>query len=199
MVSVEENQLLTQTSRSTAAGELLRRYWQPILPTVRLGNKPVRVRVLGENLVLYRDLSGELGLIQERCPHRSASLLLGMPEADGLRCRYHGWKFDRNGRCLEQPFEDTVGSGSFKDHIAVDAYKVQELGGLIFAYLGPEPAPLLPRLDILVDTDRWFHIQTSVIACNWLQCMENSLDPVHFEWLHAQLFNFLARSVATRR
>jgi 5,5'-dehydrodivanillate O-demethylase len=194
MMAAEENQRLSQVGPDTPGGKLLRRYWQPVAATVALKDRPtLRVRIMGEDLVLYRDRSGAYGLVQERCPHRSASLALGIPEENGLRCRYHGWLFSKTGSCLEQPFEDKAGSGNYKNHIRVTAYPVQELGGLLFAYLGPDPAPLLPRLELLLDTQRHRKIQTSVIPCNWLQCQENSLDPVHFEWLHAHGSNDLAR------
>lgn len=199
MISVEGNERLTRVGKGTPCGELMRRYWHPVAATVTLNEKRVmRVRIMGEDLVLFRDLSGNLGLVQERCPHRSASLALGLLEENGIRCRYHGWHFDCEGSCVSQPFEDTVSTGSFKEHVSLDAYKVQELGGLIFAYLGPDPAPLLPRWDTLVETEHDHFIQTTVLPCNWLQCQENSADPVHFEWLHAHGSNELARRLGLR-
>ena len=194
MLSVEENERLTHVGAGTPMGSLMRRYWHPIAATVELEREQVLpVRLLGENLVLYRTRRGAYGLIQERCPHRSASLAYGIPHEDGLRCPYHGWLFDRQGACLEQPFDDVAQEdNTFKDKIRVDAYEVQELGGLVWAYLGPQPAPLLPRLDLLVQDGITRSIAITRLPCNWLQCMENSLDPVHFEWLHAHLSNYLA-------
>ena len=151
------------------------------------------IRILGEDLVLFRTEQGVLGLIQERCPHRSASLAYGIPDAEGLRCAYHGWYFSPEGRCLEQPYDDLNGRGTFKDRIGISAYPVRELGGLVWAYFGPAPAPELPRWDILVEEGLSREIGVTRLECNWLQCMENSLDPVHFEWLHARLFNYLAK------
>ena len=120
-------------------GDLLRRYWYPIAAVSELARHPTKfVKVLGEELVLFKDTQGRLGLIDAHCPHRRANLAYGMAEEDGLRCAYHGWKFDRTGRCLEQPFEETVKPGGFKDKIQLANYAVEELGGLIFAYLGPQ-------------------------------------------------------------
>jgi 5,5'-dehydrodivanillate O-demethylase oxygenase subunit len=187
VLSVEENELLTRVGPGTSMGELLRRYWHPIAAVAELDNKPVKeVTVLGEELVLYRDRSGTLGLIGRRCPHRRVSLAYGVPEMDGLRCQYHGWKFDETGQCTEAPFEDTVNpEARFRDRIKLPGYPVQELAGLIFAYLGPQPAPLLPRWAPLTWESAVHDIAITVLPCNWLQCQENSLDPVHVEWLHS--------------
>ena len=152
----------------------------------RLARRPTKeVTILGEELVLYKDRSGTLGLIGRRCPHRRVSLVYGVPEDDGLRCQYHGWKFDQTGQCTEEPFEDTVNpQARFRDRISLPGYPVQELGGLVFAYLGPQPAPLLPRWAPLTWEEAVHDIAITVLPCNWLQCQENSLDPVHTEWLH---------------
>ena len=176
-------------------GNLLRRYWQPIATVEDLDREEVLpVRRLGENLVLYRSTKGEIGLVQERCPHRSASLAYGIPDDEGIRCPYHGWYFNSEGRCLEQPYDDIENPDArFKDKISVPAYPTEVLGGLIWAYFGPEPRPLLPRWDILVRDGLSRTIGVTDLPCNWLQCMENSLDPVHFEWLHANLMNYVAR------
>ena len=132
MLSREINELLTRVGPGTPGGDLMRRYWHPIYPEVLLREKPVRkVRILGENLTLFRDASGSLGLIAERCPHRRTSLSAGIPEPEGLRCCYHGWLFDARGRCLETPLEPA--SSPIKDNIKITAYPVEEMGG---AYLG---------------------------------------------------------------
>ncbi len=149
------------------------------------------VKILGESLVLYRDRSGGLGLVADRCPHRAAGMVYGVPEQEGLRCAYHGWLFAASGRCLEQPFEETVGNGAFKDKIRIKAYPVEELADMIFAYLGPEPAPLLPRWDLFTRTDVPREIGAGVIPCNWLQIAENALDPVHVEWLHQHFSDYV--------
>src|SRR5690606_35564862 len=109
----------------------------------------------------------------------------GIPEEHGLRCMYHGWLFDENGRCTEQPFEETVHpDGRFKEKVKIVGYPVQEMAGLLFAYLGPQPAPLLPRWEPFTWENVWCDIGIVELPCNWLQCMENSLDPVHLEWCH---------------
>lgn len=185
MLTHEENVLLTQVSRGTPCGELLRRYWHPVAAAAELTDeKPVRaVKILNEELVVYRNRQGEYGLVGEHCPHRSASLAYGRVDEEGVRCPYHGWKFDHTGRCLEQPAEPP--DGTFKDRIKHVAYPVQYLGGLIYAYLGPAPAPLLPRWDVLVwEHGRRWIVKESIIDCNWLQPMENSVDPSHLYWLH---------------
>jgi 5,5'-dehydrodivanillate O-demethylase len=190
MLSKQVNERLTQVSAGTPMGELLRRYWHPVATVPELDAEPVlAVTILGENLALFRSESGELGLVAQRCPHRGASLAYGIPEEDGLRCPYHGWKFSRGGQCVEQPAEPA--DSTFKDRIVVPAYPVQEMGGLLWAYLGPEPAPLLPRFDLFVRDDVEREIGITRLPCNWLQIMENSLDPVHLEYLHSVYMNYV--------
>jgi 5,5'-dehydrodivanillate O-demethylase len=187
----ERNERLTKVGPGTPMGNLLRRYWQPIGTVAELDSEPVqKVRLLGEDLTLYRSAAGEYGLVGDRCPHRCLSMEFGLPDEKGLRCAYHGWLFDAKGRCLEQPFEDRTNPNSrFKEKTSIKAYPVQALGGLIFAYLGPEPAPLVPRWDLLVRDDLDKIIEIHTLPCNWLQCMDNAVDPVHFEYLHAELGN----------
>src|SRR5439155_5065361 len=193
--SAEDSARITQVGPGTPMGELMRRYWHPSAASAELLGNAFRtkgVRVLGEDLVLYRDRSGQLGLIDRHCAHRRADLTYGIAENDGLRCPYHGWKFDHAGRCLEQPFEETMHpDGRFKERTALHGYRVEELGGLIFAYLGPEPAPLLPRWGPLVWAEAVRDVAISELPCNWLQCQENSLDPVHVEWLHNYFGNYV--------
>jgi 5,5'-dehydrodivanillate O-demethylase len=190
MLNVRENERLTRVGPGTPMGELMRRYWHPIATTSKLVDEPVRaIKILCESLVLYRDRGGTLGLIQESCPHRRVNLLYGIPEQTGLRCPYHGWLFDETGRCLEQPAE--APDSTFKDRVSVVAYPVQELGGLIWAYLGPAPAPLLPRWDLFVQDGLFRDMLGVVLPCNWLQVMENTLDPVHLEQLHGRYFQYL--------
>ncbi len=187
MLSQEENDFLTRIGSGTPAGELLRRYWHPIAPAVELTEeKPKkRVRVLGENLLLYRDRSGGYGLVSERCSHRGASLYYGFIEDDGIRCAYHGWKYDACGKCVDQPFEDP--QAGFKDKIRHPAYPVEKLGGLLFAYMGPaDKKPILPKWDLFVRPDGVKQIDVcEVLRCNWLQTMENSVDPTHTYYLHS--------------
>ena len=196
MLTVDENERISHVAPGTPMGDMMRRYWQPIATVEDIDREEVLpLRILGENLVLYKTTKGELGLIQERCPHRSASLAYGIPHEDGIRCPYHGWLFDGEGSCLDQPFDDVDNpEARFKDKIHVDAYPVETLGGLVFAYMGPpEKKPLLPRWEWFVREDVHRSIGVTHLPCNWLQCMENSMDPVHFEWLHANLINYVAK------
>lgn len=190
MLTHEDNERLTRVGPGTPAGDLLRRYWQPVSTVSEMDGKWTRrVRILGENLVLYRTRGGEYGLIEESCPHRSASLFYGIPTEDGLRCSYHGWRFDTEGHCVEQPNERP--ESTMKDKVKIAAYPVEELGGLLFAYMGPSPAPMLPKFDALVVEGAARTIGKAPIPCNWLQIMENSVDPVHTEWLHGKFYEFL--------
>ncbi|MGB8275049.1 MAG: aromatic ring-hydroxylating dioxygenase subunit alpha [Alphaproteobacteria bacterium] len=193
-MSPEVQETLTRVGPGTPMGALLRRYWHPVAASSELAAKPAkRVRLLGEDLVLFRDQRGALGLLQERCPHRGASLAYGCVEDDGLRCAYHGWKFGASGTCLETPTEPS--DSRLKDRVRAKAYKAAELGGLIFGYLGPEPAPLLPRYDLYVWDNALRDIGQAMVPCNWLQIMENSMDPYHVEWLHGRHFASLRRGL----
>jgi len=190
MMSREDNLALAQVGRGTPAGELLRRYWQPVAAAWELSEEdPVKkVRLLGEDLVLFRTRPTDgspvqYGLVGESCSHRGVSLAFGRAEAHGLRCPYHGWVFGPTGKCLETPAEPA--DSTLKDRIRHVGYPVEKLGGLLFAYLGPQPAPLLPRWDVLAREDGWrYGVIESVMNCNWLQPMENSVDPNHLYWLH---------------
>ena len=195
MLTIEQNKRLTQVSPGTPMGELMRRYWHPIAAASELDVNPVKsIKVLGESLVLYRDRKGGYGLIGDTCPHRRISLLYGIPEDAGLRCAYHGWMFDSTGQCLEMPAE--APDSTYPSRVKISGYPAQELGGLVFAYLGTEPVPLLPRWDLLVMDNVVRDIGITEIPCNWLQCMENSLDPVHTEWLHGHYYNYVLQQKA---
>ena len=190
MLTAEENELLTRVGPGTRMGNLLRRYWQPIAAVAEMSARwTKRVRLLGEDLVLFKDRSGTLGLIAEACPHRRASFAYGIPTADGIRCPYHGWKFDGSGRCLEQPNEPD--GSNFKDKVTTTGYPVDTLGGLVWAYLGPRPVPLIPQLDGFVADGAVRILGQAILPCNWVQIMENSVDAVHAEWLHGKLYEFL--------
>jgi 5,5'-dehydrodivanillate O-demethylase oxygenase subunit len=190
MLTQEQNELLTKVGPGTPMGNLLRRYWIPVAATSELNDKSTKkVRILCEDLVLYKDRRGNYGLVQERCPHRGVSMVYGMPEEEGIRCQYHGWCFNNKGQCIEQPNEPET--STFKERIKIKSYPVQEMGGLIFAYLGPEPAPLLPRFDGFVVDNAIRMIGNATVPCNWLQIMENSLDPIHTEWLHGHYHAYI--------
>jgi phthalate 4,5-dioxygenase len=179
----EENELLTRTGPGTPGGELMRRYWQPVALSQELKDAPLPVRILGEDLVLFRDAEGKVGLLGILCSHRCADLSYGRLEPQGLRCLYHGWLYDRAGRCLEQPAEPP--GSPYKDEIRHKAYPCQEAGGVILAYLGPGEAPLLPRFHFLHAPAR--NVLTTKVhhACNYLQANEGNLDPAHLSFLHA--------------
>lgn len=190
MLTSAENDTLTRVGPGTRMGGLMRRYWQPVAGVEEMrGRWTLRVRLLGEDLVLFKDRTGKVGLISEYCPHRGVSLACGIPQEDGIRCPYHGWKFDAEGVCLEQPNES--GRHAMRGKKVIDGYPVEVMGGLIWGYLGPLPAPALPRWDGLVDDPVIRHIGRAVLPCNWLQIMENSVDPVHVEWAHGALFEFI--------
>ncbi|WP_077036384.1 Rieske 2Fe-2S domain-containing protein [Pelomonas sp. KK5] len=176
-------QYLTQTNAGTPAGELLRRYWQPIALADSLpeGAAPQPIRIMGEDLVLFRDDEGRVGLIDRKCAHRCTDLALGRIEAGGIRCPYHGWLFGVDGRCLDQPAE---ASPTAKDRIRMKSYPIHQAAGAFWAYMGPGEPPLFPNYPALAGgsefryTTRWFG------DCNWLQASEGNIDPVHTSYLH---------------
>jgi 5,5'-dehydrodivanillate O-demethylase len=167
---------------------MLRRYWWPIafsddLKGPRQQGRPKKVKLLGEEFVLFRDGAGNVGMIEPQCPHRRAPLQYGRVEQDGIRCCYHGWKFDAAGICLETPCEDE--GSTLKDRVRAKAYPTQELAGLVFVYIGTAPAPLLPKYDMLVHTSGTRYVYGNPAGCNWLQAAENAVDATHLNWLHA--------------
>lgn len=190
---------LTQVGRGTPYGEVLRRYWQPIALSSDASKTPRQVRVLGEDLILFRTGRGSPGLLYPRCAHRGASLFYGGVERDGIRCCYHGWVFDTEGRCLEQPCEPE--NGLHRDRVRQPWYPVHERYGLIWAYLGPpDRKPLLPRYDVLETAAADESLITdgsgvggggpAFLDFNWLQHWENVLDPFHVPILHARFSGF---------
>ncbi|HET7764897.1 MAG TPA: aromatic ring-hydroxylating dioxygenase subunit alpha [Burkholderiales bacterium] len=186
MLTAEKNRSLTRVGAGTPMGEVLRRYWHPVAAATELDRHPVKpVRLMGEDLVVYRDLSGTHGLIARHCRHRAADLAYGYVEKCGLRCHYHGWTYDEKGACVAQPFEEKFDpEARLKKRITTTAYPVQERAGLLWAYLGPQPAPLLPDWEIFSWKNGFVQIVFVDVPCNWLQAQENSIDPVHFEWMH---------------
>ncbi|MDT7697777.1 MAG: 5,5-dehydrodivanillate O-demethylase oxygenase subunit [Pseudonocardiales bacterium] len=191
MLTAEQNDELTQVDAGTRMGEVLRRYWYPVAFTRELEEFPVkRVELLGEFFALWKSPSGRYGIMPEACPHRKASMAYGVVEADGLRCPYHGWVFDTDGACTEQPAEK--GNTNFQDRVRAQAGKVEELGGLVWAYVGPMPAPELPRFDTYV-MEGYRDIGWTDLPCNYVQVMENAVDPHHVEFLHGRYFEFVGR------
>jgi phthalate 4,5-dioxygenase len=189
MLARDENELLTRVGPGTPMGQTMRRYWLPALLAWELPEAdcpPVRVRLLGEDLVAFRDTEGRLGLLDERCPHRRASLYFGRNEECGLRCVYHGWKFDVDGQCVDQMNEPA--ERSFKDKIRTTAYPLVELGGLLWAYMGP-PAlkPALPAFAWLQAAPTHRHASKVIQESNWLQGVEGGIDTSHAPILHRLL------------
>jgi 5,5'-dehydrodivanillate O-demethylase len=186
VLSPEKNLMLTQVGAGTPMGELLRRYWHPIAPAMELRERRVKpIRLLGEDLVLFRKPGGEHGLISRYCPHRRTDLSIGWMDGEVMRCAYHGWAFDSDGRCVEQPFEEAGPAGGFHEKAGVTSYPTATLGGLVWAYLGPTPAPLLPNFENFSWEQGFVELILTELPCNWFQCHENGMDPVHFEWLHS--------------
>lgn len=185
---------LTEVGAGTPMGELLRRYWHPIGLSADATDTPRQVRVLGEDLILFRDQQGRAGLVYPHCAHRGTSLLYGKVEANGIRCCYHGWLFSVDGQCLEQPCEPE--GGKFRDKVRQPWYPVQERYGLIWAYMGPPgKKPTLPRYEALENLDAGEFLEANdrsiggggpqIIDCNWLQHYENLVDPFHVVVLHS--------------
>jgi 5,5'-dehydrodivanillate O-demethylase len=188
MLSAEENELLTRVGPGTPAGELLRRYWHPVAIAADLTpDSPTKfLRILGEDLVLFKSTKGEVGLLHDRCSHRGVSLSYGRVDERGIACAYHGWLYDTKGNCLETPAEPA--ESNFCRTVKHKAYPVQKLAGLYWAYLGPEPMPAIPKYDVWARTDGWHWLRAlPQLDCNWLQAMENSVDTAHLHILHQEL------------
>jgi len=187
MLPPEKNEALTRVGPGTPMGEVLRRHWHPVAGIDDLDRHPVKaLRLLGEDLVLFRDLGGRYGLVDRHCAHRRADLSYGFVEEEGIRCSYHGWHYDTKGACIAQPFEDVNDpQGRLRSKATLKAYAVRPLAGLLWAYLGPQPAPELPDWEPFSWPNGFVQAVFAPVPCNWLQTQENSIDPVHFEWMHA--------------
>jgi 5,5'-dehydrodivanillate O-demethylase len=196
VLTQEQNDELTQVGPGTPMGAVLRHYWYPVAFVRELDEFPSKkVRLLGEDFALFKTPAGEYGIVDERCPHRGASLVYGIVEDGGLRCGYHGWKFDTDGQCVDILAEPDS-SPKFRSECGVRSGKAQALGGMVWVYIGPGPAPELPRYEAYV-MDGVRDIGWSILPCNWLQIMENSVDPYHVEALHGNYFEFIARQQGT--
>ncbi len=189
MTETDRYAVLTRVGPGTPMGKYMRYFWHPVAASVEVRDDPVRVKLLGEELVLFRTPDGKLGLVQERCPHRGASLSCGMIEEGAIRCAYHGWKFDLDGKCVDTPAERP--ESKLKDRVAIPAYEAMELGGLVWAWLGKKPAALLPRFEYLVGEQYDHDMTISTMPCNWLQIAENNMDPHHVEYLHMMYTNYV--------
>jgi 5,5'-dehydrodivanillate O-demethylase len=190
MLSAEENELMTRVGPGTPGGEMLRRYWWPIQFSEQIKDKPTKVRLLGQDFVLFRLPDGKPAMLDLLCPHRLTSLEYGRVEKDGLRCCYHGWLFDPAGKCLEQPAERP--GNTYKDRVRTGGYPAEDLGGFVFVYLGPLPAPILPRYDVLERQDGKRVVGCDEDYCNWLQKAENGADLPHLPFLHASVYPHMA-------
>ena len=185
MLTSAKNELLTRVGPGTPMGNLLRRYWMPIGGASEFDKVAIKpIRLMGENLVLYKDTSGRFGLIDRHCPHRRADMTNGWVEPGGIRCSYHGWLMDETGACVEQPYEETAHPRPSKDNCRTKAYPVREVAGLLWAYMGPQPVPELPVWEPFTWENGFREVVLADVPCNWFQCQENSCDPVHFEWMH---------------
>jgi phthalate 4,5-dioxygenase oxygenase subunit len=186
MLPRKENEWLTRVGPATPMGDTLRRYWVPACLSTELAAPdcpPMRVKILGEDLVAFRDSDGRIGLLDEFCPHRRVSLFFGRNEECGLRCVYHGWKFDVEGNCLDQLNEPP--EHQFKQHIHITAYPTVEYGGIVWAYMGPAdklPAPPKFAWTQVPETHR--HVTKVVQECSWLQALEGGLDTSHAPIMH---------------
>jgi phenylpropionate dioxygenase-like ring-hydroxylating dioxygenase large terminal subunit len=186
MLKAEENELISRVGPGTPMGNFMREYWLPALLSSEVptpDSDPVRILILGEKLIAFRDSNGSVGLIDQACPHRGASLFFGRNEECGLRCVYHGWKFDAEGNCVDMPNEPA--ESDFKQKVKATAYPTHERGGIVWAYMGPrKDPPPLPDLEANMAEDAHQYARASQIACNWLQTMEGDIDTTHVGFLH---------------
>ncbi len=189
MLTKADNHILTRVGPGTPMGNLLRRYWMPGFPATELPEAdcpPIRLRLLGEDLVAFRDSSGRIGLVSQACPHRGASMFFGRNEEDGLRCVYHGWKFDTEGTCVDMPNEPA--ESNFKHKIHLNAYPCREANGVVWAYMGPGEPPELPALEFLsLPAENCYHPEVHFYDCNWVQALEGDIDSSHIDYLHARI------------
>ena len=187
MLTQKENDLLTQTGANTAMGQYFRRFWQPVALVEELPEPdcpPFRLKVMGEELVAFRDTKGRLGLLDAHCPHRGANLFFGRNEECGLRCVYHGWKFDVDGKAVDLP---NIPSGArHHESIRAKSYPTREWGNIVWAYMGPQVdvLPELPHIEFCLLEDKHRFVTKQYVDCNWAQVMEGDLDTTHFSFLH---------------
>jgi nitrite reductase/ring-hydroxylating ferredoxin subunit len=192
MLTSQDNDILTRVGPGTPMGNLLRRYWTPALLSTEIpgaDGTPIRVRILGEDLVAFRNSEGKVGLFVQACPHRGASIFFGRNEETGLRCVYHGWKFDVTGACVDMPSEPA--ESNFKTKVRIRAYPTIEAGGIVWAYMGP-PENRPPFRDFIGENltpDQW-SARKMISDCNWVQGLEGNLDTAHISFLHRALADF---------
>ena len=186
MLSQAENEFLTQSGRGTPMGELLRRFWIPALLSEELPERDgsqKKIKIMGEKLLAFRDTHGRVGIVEPHCPHRGANLYYGRNEECGLRCSYHGWKFDVDGNCVDLPTSPP--ESTYKDTIKLVAYPVREWGDMIWVYMGPkENVPELPQLELGLVPAAHRYVSKKWQDCNWVQSLEGAIDTAHFSFLH---------------
>ena len=199
MLTKEENRYMTETGPGTPMGDFMRRFWHPVLLSEELPEPdcpPKRTKILSEELIAFRDTNGNVGLIDNYCPHRRASLFFGRNEESGIRCVYHGWKFDVNGDCVDMPSEPA--ESNFKDKVRIKAYPCREGAGMVWAYMGPpELQPDMPKLEYL-DMPEDQYVSTKVMyESNYVQVIEGEIDTVHASILHSNLDSLSKSDTAT--
>jgi phthalate 4,5-dioxygenase oxygenase subunit len=199
MLTVEDNETLTRTGKGTPMGDLIRLYWLPFLLSedIEADGVAVRVRLLGEDLVAFRGSDGKVGLIDAHCAHRRAPLYFARNEDCGLRCVYHGWKFDASGQCVDMPNEPP--ESNFREKVQLVSYPVRERNGLLWAYLGPDDnPPELPAHEWNLVPDEQVHLSIRIESCNWVQALEGEIDSSHGPFLHSRIDGFTSsqRSLA---
>ncbi len=189
MLTKEDNELITQVGPGTPMGELFRRFWIPVMLAEEVpgaDSTPVRLNVLGEKLVAFKDSEGKVGILDAYCPHRGAPMFFGRNEECGLRCVYHGWKFDVNGKCVDLP--NSPEGETYKDKVSIASYPAVEKAGMIWAYMGPkDKQPPMPAFDWLDMPAENLYVMKFVLKCNYLQGMEGDYDPSHAGYLHSTL------------
>ena len=182
MLTAAANEMLTRTGPGTQMGNLMREYWIPacLSSELKADGEPMRLMLLGEQLIAFRDTDGRVGIMEHRCPHRCASLFFGRNEEGGLRCVYHGWKFDVEGNCLDMP--NVPPAQDFKGRIKAKAYKVVERAGFVWTYMGSrKEAPGLPNVEVLMLPEDERMTRVHMRECNWFQSLEGDIDTSHFE------------------
>jgi nitrite reductase/ring-hydroxylating ferredoxin subunit len=191
VLSREDNELLTNTDRGTPMGDLFRRFWIPVAISEELPGPdctPVKLKIMNEELIAFRDSDGKVGLVDAYCPHRGAPIFFARNEESGLRCVYHGWKFDVNGDCVDMP--NTPEGDTFRMKIQILHYPCQEAGGMVFAYMGPpDKQPPFPEFDFAHVPPQNIYVTKFQLECNWLQATEGDFDPSHGNFLHSTLDN----------
>jgi phthalate 4,5-dioxygenase oxygenase subunit len=187
MLSAERNRFMAQVGPGTPMGEFFRRFWLPVLVPDQLAEpdgEPARIRILGEDLVAFRDTNGQIGILHAFCLHRRAPLFFGRNEECGLRCVYHGWKFDASGSCVDMPSEPP--ESDFKERIHITSYPAREWGGAIWVFMGPKEAqPELPELEWATLPPAHRRVGMWIVESNWLQVLEGNVDTAHVSFLHS--------------